>query len=139
MTAVEGDLLKTEDEFESLEKRYSNEQERAKVLMEELEISRKELSKYQLAEKEESNQEHILYKRLKEEEAKSSHLTREVEALKRRSTSTWAQRNPSAASKQTTRPYRETHPARGQETKSWEERWRALHVNSRDTAASVRV
>ncbi|XP_051531569.1 filamin A-interacting protein 1-like isoform X1 [Myxocyprinus asiaticus] len=79
---VEGGLLKTEDEFESLEKRYSNEQERAKTLMEELEMSRKELSKYQLAEKEESNQEHILYKRLKEEEAKSSHLTREVEALK---------------------------------------------------------
>ncbi len=82
MKAVEGDLLKTEDEVETLEKRYSNEQERAKALMEELEISRKELSKYQLAEKEESNQEHILYKRLKEEEAKSSHLTREVEALK---------------------------------------------------------
>ncbi|XP_051967850.1 filamin A-interacting protein 1-like isoform X1 [Xyrauchen texanus] len=79
---AEGDLLKTEDEFESLEKRYSNEQERAKILMEELEMSRKELSKYQLAEKEESNQEHILYKRMKEEEAKSSHLTREVEALK---------------------------------------------------------
>ncbi|KAL7833634.1 hypothetical protein AOLI_G00285940 [Acnodon oligacanthus] len=82
MKMVEGDLLKTEDEFESLEKRYSNEHERAKLLMEELEILRKELSKYQLAEKEESNQEQTLYKRLKEEEAKSSHLTREVEALK---------------------------------------------------------
>ncbi|KAG5261882.1 hypothetical protein AALO_G00289640 [Alosa alosa] len=82
MRVVEDDLLKTEDEFETLEKRYSNEQERAKVLMEELEISRNELSKYQLAEKESSNQEHMLYKRLKEEEAKSSHLTREVEALK---------------------------------------------------------
>ncbi|XP_036419045.1 filamin A-interacting protein 1-like isoform X2 [Colossoma macropomum] len=82
MKMVEDDLLKTGDEFESLEKRYSNEHERAKLLMEELEISRKELSKYRLAEKEESNQEQILYKRLKEEEAKSSHLTREVEALK---------------------------------------------------------
>ncbi|XP_012692759.2 filamin A-interacting protein 1-like isoform X2 [Clupea harengus] len=82
MKVVEDDLLKTEDEFETLEKRYSNEQERAKALLEELEISRNELSKYQLAEKESSNQEHILYKRLKEEEAKSSHLTREVEALK---------------------------------------------------------
>ncbi|XP_056591376.1 filamin A-interacting protein 1-like isoform X1 [Triplophysa dalaica] len=82
MKVVEGDLLKTEGEFESLEKRYSNEHDRAKALMEELEMSRKELSKYQLAEKEESNQEHVLYKRLKEEEAKSSHLTREVEALK---------------------------------------------------------
>ncbi|XP_069554312.1 filamin A-interacting protein 1-like isoform X1 [Brachyistius frenatus] len=81
MKVVEGDSLKTE-EFESLEKRYTNEQEKAKVLMEELEISRQELSKYQLAEKKECNQEHVLYKRLKEEEAKSSHLTREVAALK---------------------------------------------------------
>lgn len=81
MKVVEGDLLKTE-EFESLEKKLINEQEKAKALMMELEISRKELSKYQLAEKKECNQEHVLYKRLKEEEAKSSHLTREVEALK---------------------------------------------------------
>ncbi|KAK6487080.1 filamin A-interacting protein 1-like [Huso huso] len=82
MRAVEDDLVKTEDEFESLEKRYTNEHDRANALIEELEASRQELSKYQLAEKAESNQEHILYKRLKEEEAKSSHLTREVEALK---------------------------------------------------------
>ncbi|XP_042368844.1 filamin A-interacting protein 1-like [Plectropomus leopardus] len=81
MKVVEGDLLKTE-EFESLEKRFTNEQEKGKALMEELEISKKELSKYQLAEKKECNQEHVLYKRLKEEEAKSSHLTREVAALK---------------------------------------------------------
>lgn len=82
MTMVEDDQPKKGDESESLEKKYSDEQERAKVLMEELEISRKELSKYRLAEKEESDQEHVLYKRLKEEEIKSSHLTREVEALK---------------------------------------------------------
>lgn len=81
MKVVEGDLLKTE-ELESLEKRFTNEQEKGKALMEELEISRKELSKYQLAEKKECSQEHVLYKRLKEEEAKSSHLTREVAALK---------------------------------------------------------
>ncbi|XP_064185935.1 filamin A-interacting protein 1-like isoform X1 [Anguilla rostrata] len=82
MKVVEDDLLKTEDEFESLEKQYSNEKKHAKALMEELEISKKELSKYQSAEKEESNQEHMLYKRLKEEEAKSSHLSQEVDALK---------------------------------------------------------
>ncbi|KAM9327861.1 filamin A-interacting protein 1-like [Pholidichthys leucotaenia] len=81
MKVEEGHSLKTE-EFESLEKRFTNEQEKAKALMEELEISKKELSKYQLAEKRECNQEHILFKRLKEEEAKSSHLTREVAALK---------------------------------------------------------
>lgn len=78
---VEGDLLKTE-EFELLEKRFTNEQEKAKALLEELEMSKKELSKYQLAEKKECNQETVLYKRLKEEEAKSSHLSREVGALK---------------------------------------------------------
>ncbi|CAN9498083.1 unnamed protein product [Ophioblennius macclurei] len=81
MKVVEGDSLKIE-EFESLEKRFNKEQEKAKVLMEELEISQNALSKYQLAEKKECNQEHVLYKRLKEEEAKSSHLTREVAALK---------------------------------------------------------
>lgn len=81
MKVAEGDLLKTE-EFESLEKRFITEQEKAKALMAELEISRKELSKYQLAEKKECNQEHVLYKRLKDEEAKSSHLSREVAALK---------------------------------------------------------
>ncbi|XP_061686277.1 filamin A-interacting protein 1-like isoform X1 [Syngnathoides biaculeatus] len=78
---VDGDLLKTET-LESLEKRFTNEQEKAKALSQELEISRKELSTYRLAEKNESNQEHVLFKRLKEEEAKSSHLAQEVEALK---------------------------------------------------------
>ncbi|CAL9698284.1 unnamed protein product [Knipowitschia caucasica] len=81
LKAVEGDSFKTE-EFELLEKRFASEQEKAKTLMEELEISKKELSKYQLAEKKECNQETVLYKRLKEEEAKASHLSREVAALK---------------------------------------------------------
>lgn len=81
MKVVEGDSFKTE-EFELLEKRFTNEQEKAKALMEELEISKKELSTYQLAEKKECNQETVLYKRLKEEEAKASHLSREVAALK---------------------------------------------------------
>uniref|UniRef100_A0A3B3YYP5 Cortactin-binding protein-2 N-terminal domain-containing protein n=1 Tax=Poecilia mexicana TaxID=48701 RepID=A0A3B3YYP5_9TELE len=81
MKVTEEDSLKT-PEYETLEKRFVNEQERAKALMEELEVSRKELTMYQLNEKKECNQEHVLYKRLKEEEAKSSHLSREVTALK---------------------------------------------------------
>ncbi|XP_032412339.1 filamin A-interacting protein 1-like isoform X1 [Xiphophorus hellerii] len=81
MKVAEEDSLKT-PEYETLEKKFVNEQERAKVLMEELEVSRKELTMYQLNEKKECNQEHVLYKRLKEEEAKSSHLSREVTALK---------------------------------------------------------
>lgn len=81
MRVVDGDLLKPK-EFESLEKRFSTEQEKAKALMAELELSKKELSRYQQAEKEECNQEQELYRRLKEEEAKSGHLSREVQALK---------------------------------------------------------
>lgn len=81
MKVAEGDLLKAE-EFESLEKRFSSEQDKARALMAELEKSRRELSRYQLAEKNECNQEELLYKRLKEEEAKSGHLSREVQALK---------------------------------------------------------
>ncbi|XP_047657733.1 filamin A-interacting protein 1-like isoform X2 [Tachysurus fulvidraco] len=75
---LEENLLKTQTEGESLDKRYCTE----KALMEELAIARKELYKYHLIEKENFNQEHILYKQLKEEETKSSHLTKEVEALK---------------------------------------------------------
>ncbi|XP_077584176.1 filamin A-interacting protein 1-like isoform X1 [Stigmatopora nigra] len=67
---VDGGLLKKE------------EQEKAKALMKELEMSKKELSTYELAEKNESNQEAVLFKRLKEEEARSCHLAQEVTALK---------------------------------------------------------
>ncbi|XP_048833987.1 filamin A-interacting protein 1-like [Brienomyrus brachyistius] len=82
MRLVEDGLLKTEDEFQALQKRYNNEQQRAKKLLEELEISKNELSKYQMAEKKDNNQEDLLYKCLKEEEAKSRHLTRDLEVLK---------------------------------------------------------
>ncbi|XP_008498152.2 filamin A-interacting protein 1-like isoform X1 [Calypte anna] len=82
MKAIEDDLMKTEDEFESLERRYVNERDRAKLLSEELEAVKMELARYKLTEKSESNQEQRLFKKLKEEEAKSSHLSREVDALK---------------------------------------------------------
>nr|XP_057908025.1 filamin A-interacting protein 1-like isoform X2 [Doryrhamphus excisus] len=81
MRVAEGDLVKAE-ELESLERRLANEQKKAKTLMEELEVSRKELSQYQLAEKNESTQDDVLLKRLKDEEARSSHLAQEVSALK---------------------------------------------------------
>ncbi|NXD07175.1 FIL1L protein, partial [Nothocercus nigrocapillus] len=82
MKAIEDDLMKTEDEFESLERRYVNERDRAKLLSEELEVVKMELARYKLTEKAEANQEQRLFKKLKEEEAKSSHLSREVDALK---------------------------------------------------------
>ncbi|XP_074829477.1 filamin A-interacting protein 1-like isoform X2 [Natator depressus] len=82
MKAIEDDLMKTEDEFESLERRYINERDKAKFLSEELETVKMELARYKLVEKAESNQEQWLFKKLKEEEAKSGHLSREVDALK---------------------------------------------------------
>ncbi|NXK86902.1 FIL1L protein, partial [Formicarius rufipectus] len=82
MKAIEDDLMKTEDEFESLERKYVHERDRAKHLSEELEAVKMEVARYKLTEKAESNQEQRLFKKLKEEEAKSSHLSREVDALK---------------------------------------------------------
>ncbi|CDQ93556.1 unnamed protein product [Oncorhynchus mykiss] len=74
---IEGELMKAEEDFESLERRCSKEQERARALAVELEESRRELSKYQLAEKKENNQEHLLLRRLQEEQVKSVLLKRE--------------------------------------------------------------
>ncbi|XP_078513861.1 filamin A-interacting protein 1-like isoform X2 [Lissotriton helveticus] len=82
MKAVEDDLMKTEDEFESLEQRYRNEHHKAKCLSEDLEAVKRELMKYKLAEKADCNQDQLLFKKLKEEEAKSGHLSQEVDALK---------------------------------------------------------
>ncbi|XP_069060975.1 filamin A-interacting protein 1-like isoform X2 [Pleurodeles waltl] len=82
MKAVEDDLMKTEDEFESLEQRYLNEQHKAKCLSEELEEVKRELVKYKRAENSDCNQDQLLFKKLKEEEAKSGHLSREIDALK---------------------------------------------------------
>ncbi|XP_075710554.1 filamin A-interacting protein 1-like [Rhinoderma darwinii] len=82
MKAMEDDLMKTEDEFESLERKYYNEQQKAKMFSEELEVIKMELANYKLAEKSGSYQEKVLLTKLKEEEAKSGHLSREVTALK---------------------------------------------------------
>ncbi|XP_051871145.1 filamin A-interacting protein 1-like isoform X2 [Pristis pectinata] len=79
---VEDDLMKTENDYDSLEHGYYDEQQQLKLMTGELETVKKELARYKLAEKTESTQEQILFDRLSEEQAKSSHLTREVEALK---------------------------------------------------------
>ncbi|KAM3862313.1 filamin A-interacting protein 1-like [Diretmus argenteus] len=78
---VEGELTKAEEDFESLERRFRDEQERSQVLTEELELAKRELSRYQQAEKQEVNQEHLLLCRLQQEQVKSRLLGREVEAL----------------------------------------------------------
>ncbi|KAM9635453.1 filamin A-interacting protein 1-like [Trichechus inunguis] len=82
MKAIEDDLMKTEDEYETLERKYASEQDKAQLLSEELEHVKMELAKYKLAEKTESSHEQWLFKRLQEEETKSGHLSREVDALK---------------------------------------------------------
>uniref|UniRef100_A0A8C5LA15 Filamin A interacting protein 1-like n=1 Tax=Jaculus jaculus TaxID=51337 RepID=A0A8C5LA15_JACJA len=82
MKAIEDDLMRTEDEYETLERRYANERDKARLLSEELEQVKMELAKYKLAEKTESSHEQWLFKRLQEEEAKSGHLSREVDVLK---------------------------------------------------------
>lgn len=79
---LEGKLLKVEKNFESLEKRFKDEQRRSQALTEELEVAKKELSRYELAEKQEVSQEHLLLCRLQKEQVKSRLLGREVETLK---------------------------------------------------------
>lgn len=79
---VEGDLIRVQEDFESLELSFGEELDRSKTLTEELEEAKNELSKYQLAEKQEVNQEHHLLRRLQQEQVKSRLLAREVDALK---------------------------------------------------------
>lgn len=79
---LEGKLLKVEKNFETLEKRFKDEQRRSQALTEELEVAKRELSRYELAEKQEVNQEHLLLCRLQKEQVKSRLLGREVETLK---------------------------------------------------------
>uniref|UniRef100_A0A8D2ZIA5 Cortactin-binding protein-2 N-terminal domain-containing protein n=1 Tax=Scophthalmus maximus TaxID=52904 RepID=A0A8D2ZIA5_SCOMX len=80
--ALEGELVKVEEDFESLEKRFKDEQRRSAALREELEVAKRELSRYEQAEKQEVNQEHLLLCRLQKEQVKSRLLAREVETLK---------------------------------------------------------
>uniref|UniRef100_A0A3Q3MS08 Cortactin-binding protein-2 N-terminal domain-containing protein n=2 Tax=Mastacembelus armatus TaxID=205130 RepID=A0A3Q3MS08_9TELE len=79
---LEGELLKVEEDFECLERRFKDEQRRSQALTEELEIAKRELSRYEQAEKQEVNQEHLLLCRLQKEQVKSRLLAREVDTLK---------------------------------------------------------
>lgn len=79
---LEGELMKVEEDFESLHKRFKDEQKKSQALTEELEVSKRELSRYEQAEKQEVNQEHVLLCRLQKEQVKSRLLGREVDTLK---------------------------------------------------------
>ncbi|XP_054471052.1 filamin A-interacting protein 1-like [Anoplopoma fimbria] len=79
---LEEELMKVENDFESLKKRFMDEQRRSLALAEELEEAKRELSRYEQAEKQEVNQEHLLLCRLQKEQVKSRLLGREVDSLK---------------------------------------------------------
>lgn len=79
---LEGQLMKVEEDFRSLEKRFREEQKRCQVLTAELEVANMELSRYDQAEKQEVNQEHLLLLHLQKEQVKSRLLSKEVNALK---------------------------------------------------------
>uniref|UniRef100_A0A8C5GG71 Filamin A-interacting protein 1-like n=1 Tax=Gouania willdenowi TaxID=441366 RepID=A0A8C5GG71_GOUWI len=79
---LEEELIKVEENFESLERRFKDEKRRSRVLTEELELAKRELSKYEVGEKQEVNQEHLLLCRLQKEQVKSRLLRREVDSLK---------------------------------------------------------
>ncbi|XP_070694150.1 filamin A-interacting protein 1-like [Pempheris klunzingeri] len=79
---LEGELMRLEEDFESLQKRFKDEQRKSQALAEELEVSKRELSRYEQAEKQEVNQEHLLLCRLQKEQVKSRLLGREIETLK---------------------------------------------------------
>lgn len=79
---LEGELMQVEGDFESMQRRFKEEEKRSQALTEELEASKRELSKYKQAEKQDVNQEHLLLCRLQKEQVKSRLLSREVDTLK---------------------------------------------------------
>uniref|UniRef100_A0A8C7YHJ5 Filamin A interacting protein 1 like n=1 Tax=Oryzias sinensis TaxID=183150 RepID=A0A8C7YHJ5_9TELE len=76
------ELLKVEKDFEFLEKKLQEEQQRTQALTGELELAKKELSRYEHEEKQEVNQEHLLLCHLQKEQVKSRLLTKELDSLK---------------------------------------------------------
>uniref|UniRef100_A0A3B4A6W7 Cortactin-binding protein-2 N-terminal domain-containing protein n=1 Tax=Periophthalmus magnuspinnatus TaxID=409849 RepID=A0A3B4A6W7_9GOBI len=79
---LEGALMKMEEDYEVMGRKFTEEQRRTQVLAQELEVAKCEVARYQQAEKEETNQEHQLLQRLQREQVKSRLLTRELESLK---------------------------------------------------------
>ncbi|XP_077162594.1 filamin-A-interacting protein 1 isoform X2 [Paroedura picta] len=83
LEVVEGDLMKTEDEYDQLEQKFRTEQDKANVLSQQLEEMKLQIAKNKAIEKGEAvSQEAELRHRFRLEEAKSSNLKAEVQALK---------------------------------------------------------
>ncbi|XP_068607641.1 filamin-A-interacting protein 1-like isoform X1 [Brachionichthys hirsutus] len=83
LEVVEGDLIKTEDQYDILEKRFLNEQDKANILSQQVEEMRSQIARNKAIEKgEEEIQEEDLRQQCKREEAKTRELQADVVALK---------------------------------------------------------
>lgn len=83
LEVVEGDLIKTEDEYDMLEKKFKSEQERANSLSKQVEEMRNQIALSKAVEREEAvGQETELWRRCKLEEMKNKDLQADVQALK---------------------------------------------------------
>lgn len=83
LEVVEGDLMKTEDEYDLLEKRFRTEQDKANALAQMLEETRSQVARNKAIEKGEiKGLEAELRARLQREEARSRALQGDVQALK---------------------------------------------------------
>lgn len=83
LEVVEGDLIKTEDQYGMLEKRFMTEQDKTNILSQQVEKMRSQIARNKAIEKgEEESQEEDLRQRCKREEAKTRELQADVVALK---------------------------------------------------------
>lgn len=83
LEVVEGDLIKTEDQYDMLEKRFITEQDKANILSQQVEAMRSQIARNKAIEKgEEESHEEDLQQLHKREEAKSKELQADVVALK---------------------------------------------------------
>ncbi|CAL9686340.1 unnamed protein product [Knipowitschia caucasica] len=83
LEVVEGDLIKTEDQYDMLEKRFITEQDKANVLSQQVEEMRSQIARNKAIEKgEEESQKEDLRQRCRSEEAKNRELQADVVALK---------------------------------------------------------
>ncbi|KAM8833186.1 filamin-A-interacting protein 1-like isoform 1-T2 [Synchiropus picturatus] len=83
LEVVEGDLIKTEDQYDMLEKRFMTEQDKANILSQQVEAMRSQIAHNKAIEKgEEDGGEDDLRQQYKKEEAKNRELQADVVALK---------------------------------------------------------
>ncbi|XP_005799251.1 filamin-A-interacting protein 1 [Xiphophorus maculatus] len=83
LEVVEGDLIKTEDQYDILEKRFKTEQEKANDLYQQVEEMKNQIARNKAIEKgEEESREEDLRQRCKREEVKTRELQADVIALK---------------------------------------------------------